>query len=712
MEKLALSIQGMSCAACAARVERALQKTDGVESASVNLASEKAFVTYDPKKLSAPAIQAAVEKLGYKASADAESSAADADKARKEKEIQNLRVKFIIAAALCVPLFYLSMAPMVTVVALPFPQALDMMRHPLAYALVQLALTVPIVAAGHTFYTVGFRALWRRSPNMDSLIALGTTAAMGYSVYNTVLILRGHHHAADMLYYETAGVIVTLILLGKTLEAVTKGKTSEALKKLLGLAPKTAIVVQDGEEREIPIDEVNVGDIIAVKPGAKIPVDGTVTEGHSAVDESMLTGESMPVDKTEGSTVCAATLNTTGAFRFRADKVGSGTAFAQIIKLVEAAQGSKAPIAAIGDKVSAYFVPIVCLIAVAAGAAWFAAAGDIEFALTAFVAVLVIACPCALGLATPTAVMVGTGKGAENGILIKSGEALEIAHKVDTVVLDKTGTVTEGKPEVVSVEGDVLQLAASLERYSEHPIAKAICGHYKGGLLEVKDFRAIVGQGVEGVIGGKKVEIKRGVRVYADGVYIGRVEVSDRPKPSSGAAVARLKEMGVEVIMMTGDSLQTANDIARQVGIDRVLAEVLPQDKAGEVRKLQRGGRKVAMVGDGINDAPALTQADIGIAVGSGTDVAIESAGIVLMRSDLTDVPAAIRLSKKTMTNIKQNLFWAFLYNATLIPVAAGVLHIFGGPLLNPMLAAAAMGLSSISVLTNALRLKRFKPSP
>ena len=709
---ITIPIGGMTCAACAARIEKALNRMEGVESVSVNYATEKAAVAYDPNKLRASAIRETIEKIGYKALIASKENAVDEDKARKKKAIEILWMKFIISVVLCLPLFYIAMAPMINFVNLPLPHSLDMMSYPLTAALLQLALTIPIVAVGYKFYTVGFKALWNRSPNMDSLIAIGTSAAFLYSLYNTLLIITGRIYAVDRLYYETAGVIITLILLGKTLEAVTKGKTSEALKKLLGLAPKTAIVVQDGEEREIPIDEVNVGDIIAVKPGAKIPVDGTVTEGHSAVDESMLTGESMPVDKTEGSTVCAATLNTTGAFRFRADKVGSGTAFAQIIKLVEAAQGSKAPIAAIGDKVSAYFVPIVCLIAVAAGAAWFAAAGDIEFALTAFVAVLVIACPCALGLATPTAVMVGTGKGAENGILIKSGEALEIAHKVDTVVLDKTGTVTEGKPEVVSVEGDVLQLAASLERYSEHPIAKAICGHYKGGLLEVKDFRAIVGQGVEGVIGGKKVEIKRGVRVYADGVYIGRVEVSDRPKPSSGAAVARLKEMGVEVIMMTGDSLQTANDIARQVGIDRVLAEVLPQDKAGEVRKLQRGGRKVAMVGDGINDAPALTQADIGIAVGSGTDVAIESAGIVLMRSDLTDVPAAIRLSKKTMTNIKQNLFWAFLYNATLIPVAAGVLHIFGGPLLNPMLAAAAMGLSSISVLTNALRLKRFKPSP
>ena len=706
--KITIPIGGMSCAACAQRVERALKSLSGITNASVNLATEKATVTYQPQTVKVPAIREAIEKSGYKALESDSDGAIDEDRARKRKEMETLRLKFIIAAVLALPLLYIAMAPMITFARLPFPQWLNMMSHPMAYALAQLILVIPIVCVGRKFYSVGFSSLARRSPNMDSLIAVGTTAAILYSLYNTLLIATGDHMAAESLYYESAGVIIALILLGKTLEAVSKGRTGEAIKKLMGLAPKTAIVVRDGIEEEIPISDVEPGDIIVVKPGGKIPVDGTVIDGHTSIDEAMLTGESIPVDKSTGDPVYAATINTTGSIRFRAERVGAETALAQIIKLVEDAQGSKAPIAALADKVSGVFVPIVCAAAIVAGAAWLiGTGGDIRFALTVFISVLVIACPCALGLATPTAIMVGTGKGAEKGILVKSGEALETAHKADVIVFDKTGTITEGKPEVVAVEGDVMQIAASLERYSEHPIAMAICDYYNGEFLEVSDFKAVVGQGVEGSINGDKAEIRRGARVYINDEYLGRVIVSDRLKGSSAAAIEHIKNMGIDVVMITGDNRETAEDIARQAGIERVLSEVLPADKSGEIKKLQDAGHIVAMVGDGINDAPALAQADIGIAIGSGTDVAMESADIVLMHSDLADVPAAIDLSKRTIRTIKQNLFWAFGYNVIGIPIAAGLLHLFGGPLLNPMLAAAAMSLSSVSVLTNALRLKR-----
>ena len=746
MEKQVLSIRGMTCAACAQRVEKTINKLDGITSASVNFATEKATVEYDPQKVRISIIKESVEKAGYEAIDSPKDFEVDEDRERKKKEIKTLWTKFIISAVFSIPLLYIAMAPMITVVRLPFPRGLDPMNYPLIYALVEMILVIPVIGVGYKFYTIGYKALFQKSPNMDSLIAIGTTAAVLYSTYNVWQILNGRFVAAESLYFETAGVIITLILLGKSLEAVSKGRTSEAIKKLMGLAPKTAMILKDGVEKEIPIDEVEIGDVIVVKPGSKIPVDGTVLQGHTSIDESMLTGESMPVDKKSGDSVYAASINTTGTVQFRAEKIGSDTALAQIIKLVEDAQGSKAPIAQMADIVSGYFVPVVCMIALLSGIAWYIGTRDLEFALTIFISVLVIACPCALGLATPTAIMVGTGKGAENGILIKGGEALETAHKINTIVFDKTGTITEGKPNVTDVlttEGKdtdkLLQITASAEKNSEHPLGQAIVrGAQSKGLkfLEVNHFVSITGRGIQAEIGGQTMlagnrklmdeqgislspltvasdrlaeEGKTPIYIAIEGQLAGIIAVADVVKLSSRLAIESLRKMGIEVAMITGDNKKTADAIAKQVGIDRVLAEVLPQDKSNEVKKLQNEGLKVAMVGDGINDAPALAQADIGIAIGSGTDVAMESADIVLMRSDLMDVPMAINLSKKTIRNIKQNLFWAFGYNVVGIPVAAGVLYLFGGPLLNPIYAAAAMSLSSVSVLLNALRLKRFQ---
>lgn len=738
-----MPISGMTCASCVKAVERTINKLPGIKEVNVNLATEKAKVVYDTSATRISEIKNAISKAGYKALEIETGEQADHEKARREQEINSLWRRFVVSLIFTVPLLYIAMGHML---GLPLPEFIVPHMHPLRFGLIQLALVTPVIATGYRFYTVGFGRLARREPNMDSLIAMGTGAAFLYGIYAIIRILNGNTEYAKDLYFESAGVIITLITLGKYLEAVTKGKTSEAIKKLMGLAPKTATVIQDGKEMIIPIDEVEAGDILLVKPGEKIPVDGEVVEGRTSVDESMLTGESIPVEKYAGSKVVGASMNKNGAIRFRATKVGKDTVLAQIIKLVEDAQGSKAPIAKMADIIAGYFVPVVITIAVIAGIAWYISGMSAVFSLTIFIAVLVIACPCALGLATPTAIMVGTGKGAEYGVLIKGGEALETTHKIKTIVFDKTGTITEGKPVVTDIitaggmdEAELLGLSASAEKGSEHPLGEAVvnkAAERKLELSKVDSFQAIPGHGVEVVIQNKKMllgnkklmddrkieitlqkesdtlaeEGKTPMYVVIDNSLAGIIAVADVMKSSSRRAIEILHGMGIEVAMITGDNRRTAEAIARQAGIDRVLAEVLPQDKANEVKKLQAEGKKVAMVGDGINDAPALAQADIGIAIGSGTDVAMESADIVLMRSDLMDVPAAIQLSRRTIRNIRQNLFWAFAYNTAGIPVAAGVLYLFGGPLLSPMIAAGAMAFSSVSVLTNALRLKRFKP--
>ncbi len=737
--EMVLQVEGMTCASCARNVEKVIKKFEGIEKAEVNLSTETLKLSYDVSKVKLGDIKRAVDKAGFKL---VEKEQEDVHQKKKEQEIKNMRNRLIWSAVFTIPLLIVTMGHMV---GMPLPMIIDTHHNPLNFALFQLILTTIVMIIGKNFFKVGFKNLINRTPNMDSLISIGTWAAYLYGIFAIYHIANGDTSYTMQLYFESGATILTLITLGKYLETLTKGRTSEAIKKLMGLAPKTATVIVDGEEKVIEIHEVQEGDIIVVKPGEKLPVDGEVIEGYTSIDESMLTGESIPVEKHEGNKVFGASINKNGRIKYKATKVGKDTVIAQIVKLVEEAQGSKAPIAKMADIISGYFVPTVIGLAILSSLGWAISGEGTIFVLTIFISVLVIACPCALGLATPTAIMVGTGKGAENGILIKSGEALETTHNINTIVFDKTGTITEGKPKVTDIvtntykADDILLLAASAEIGSEHPLGEAIVKEAmdKGFTLkDISDFKAIPGHGIEVVIDGEKLYLgnrklmnekniilgdyelkstelaqqgKTPMFVAKEGKLIGIVAVADTLKENSKRAVESLHKMGIEVVMLTGDNKNTAAAIGKEVGIDRVIAEVLPQDKANKVKELQNEGKKVAMVGDGINDAPALAMADIGIAIGSGTDVAIESADIVLMRSDIMDVIGAIQLSKQTIRNIKQNLFWAFGYNVLGIPVAMGVLHIFGGPLLNPMLAALAMSFSSVSVLLNALRLKQFK---
>lgn len=736
-----IGISGMTCAACVRAVERSVNKLDGIIKAEVNLATEDLRVYYDPSRVRLSTIKETIKKAGY-TPIDRKQNG-DRDQEEKERESTKLFKRFLLSAAFSIPLLVISMGHMV---GLPLPSIINPHHNPINFGIIQLILVIPSVIAGERFYRVGFKSLFRGSPNMDSLIAIGTSAAILFGIFAVIQIANGNMDYAKDLYFESAGTIITLILLGKHLEARTKGKTSEAIKKLMGLAPKTARIIQEEKEIEISIDEVEVGDIIVVRPGERIPVDGVVLDGNSSIDESMLSGESIPVDKAAGDFVFGGSININGMIRFRAAKVGDDTALSHIVELVKRAQGSKAPIARMADIISGYFVPVVIGIAFLSAAAWLIGGKGILFSLTIFISILVIACPCALGLATPTAIMVGSGKGAEYGVLIKSGEALETAHKINTIIFDKTGTITKGMPEVTDIypidikEEELLMYAASCERASEHPLGKAIVkeGEKRGiQIKDVSDFSALPGHGIRARVLEKNILIgnlalmeensidtadikdisdryssqgRTPMFVSVNNKLSGIIAVSDVVKENSKRAVQSLKNMGIEVGMITGDNNRTAMAIASQVGIDMVFSEVLPQDKASKIKELQANDKKVAMVGDGINDAPALTQADIGIAIGSGTDVAIESADIILIRNDILDVVTAIKLSKATIRNIKQNLFWAFGYNTLGIPIAAGVLTLFNGPRLNPMIAAAAMSFSSVSVLLNALRLKRFNP--
>lgn len=736
-------INGMTCASCSSRVEKVINKLDGVNSATVNLAVEDMNVKYDRRKISAEDIENAVKKAGYEAIEIKEDNKDD-NKKEGEEKVKKARNRFVWSLVFAIPLMIISMGPMIGV---PVPSIIDPNINPFNYAFIQLILALIIIFIGREFFIHGFRNLFHLSPNMDTLIALGSSAATIYGIYALVKIIGGDAHFAHHLYFESAGMIVTFISLGKFLEAITKGKTSDAINKLMGLAPKTATIIVDGKEKTVGIEDVRVNDIILVKPGERLPVDGEVVEGTTSIDESMLTGESIPVDKNPGDEVFGASINKYGMFKYKVTKVGKDTVLSKIINLVEDAQGTKAPIARLADVISGYFVPAVIVLAIVSALAWhFIGNENLEFSLNILISVLVIACPCALGLATPTAIMVSTGKGAENGVLIKSGVALEEAHKINTIIFDKTGTITEGKPKVtdilgISIEDDeLLKVAAAAEKGSEHPLGEAIVNEANDRKIElplVKDFVSIPGEGINTtiennhiVIGNRKImdrnnidissieekannfskEGKTPMFVGINGSIRGIIAVADTVKENSSKAVKALHNMGIEVVMLTGDNKGTAQAIANEVGIDRVVSDVLPEGKANVVKEIQSEGKKVAMVGDGINDAPALVTSEIGIAIGSGTDVAIESADIVLMRSDLLDVVTAIQLSRATIKNIKENLFWAFGYNVLGIPIAMGILKLFGGPLLNPMIGAFAMSLSSVSVLLNALRLKRFKP--
>ncbi len=784
MKQETYKITGMSCAACSSAVERVTRKLPGVVRSDVNLTTAKLRIEYDEKQVAPEQIIAKIEKAGFGAEVFSE----DAEKRKKEAEAQardlsESRRRLFLSVIFAVPLLYLSMGHMVPF-PLPLPGALDMELNPLAFALAQLVLTVPILIFGRNFYLHGFPALFRGNPNMDSLVAIGTMAAFLYSLVMTVLIPRDTHYV-HQLYYESAAVVVTLIMLGKYMEKRSKGKTSEAIRKLMALAPDTAIRLKDGAEQEVRVEELAPGDIILIRSGARIPLDGVIVSGSGSVDESMLTGESLPVDKAADSEVIGGSLNYDGLFQVRVTRTGADTTLAKIVQLMEDAQGKKAPISKVADKVAGYFVPAVILIALAAAVIWLIAGKDFSFVLRIFVSVLVIACPCALGLATPTAIMVGTGLGAQNGILVKSGEALETAQQIDAVVLDKTGTITEGRPKVIAVlcgeeeredagtagsecgeqkqeeaAGDgneagaraekaeeglrakarrmaLLSAAAGAEAGSEHPLARAILDEARAVGAEIcgtAEFRNLAGYGVYAKLAdGREVWLGKAelaeqhtgnaadwreqaeqlaakgqtpMYVVVDGRTEGLISVADPIKATSAAAIDALKQDGLRVYMLTGDNRRTAEFIGAQAHVDEVTAEVLPQDKAGIIEELQKQGKRVMMVGDGINDAPALVQAEVGCAIGSGSDIAIDSADIVLMKSDLMDVHRAIRLSRLTIRNIRQNLFWAFFYNTIGIPVAAGLLFPSMGLLLNPMLGGFAMSLSSVCVVSNALRLR------
>jgi len=756
LAKQKFNITGMTCSACSAHVEKAVRKLEGVRSADVSLMTNSMAAEFDETALSAEDIIAAVIQSGYGASLP-QKAGAKAQAAPREdvmaQELASMKRRLVWSFVFLIPLFYISMGHML---GAPLPAFLLGDENAVAFGLTQLLLTLPIMYINDKYYRVGFKTLWNRAPNMDSLIAVGSSAAVIYGVFaiyqmgyglgwGDMELVRKYHMD---LYFESAGMILTLITLGKFLETRSKGKTSQAITRLMDLAPKTATVLRGGVETEIPVEDVQVGDRVVVRPGQSIPVDGVIVEGQSAVDESALTGESLPVDKGPGDKVAAASINKSGFFTFEASRVGEDTTLAQMIRLVEEASASKAPIAKLADKVAGVFVPVVMGIALLAAAAWLVTGHGATQALTAGVAVLVISCPCALGLATPVAIMVGTGKGAENGILIKSAEALETLHSIDTVVLDKTGTLTQGRPVVTDVlpgpdndEEGLLIAAATLEGPSEHPLAAAIVEEAKKRGLPaaaVGSFTAVHGRGVRAVIGqntclgGNRAMLEEAgiapgpLTAQADALaaqgktplyfadetnkrLLGIVAVADTPKPSSARAVAAFKELGLEVVMLTGDNKRTAGAIGKELGVTQVMAEVLPQDKERKVAALQQEGKKVAMVGDGINDAPALARADVGLAIGAGTDVAIESADIVLMKSDLLDAAAAVELSRATIRNIKQNLFWAFFYNSLGIPLAAGVFYTALHWQLNPMFAAAAMSLSSVTVVSNALRLRFFK---
>ena len=756
MSSQKFDVMGMTCSACSAHVDKSVRKLPGVKEVNVNLLANNMTVEYDPAAVDENAIIKAVQDGGYDAAVHQKQSSAAKGKERPvdtaKAEIDSMKRRLIVSFLFSVPLFYISMGHMW---GWPLPGFFHGSENAITFAFTQFLLVLPVAIVNEKYFRVGFKTLFKGSPNMDSLIAIGSGAAIVYGAYAIYKIGYGLGHG-DMalvsqysmdLYFESAAMILTLITLGKFFEARAKGKTSEAITKLVDLAPKTALVERSGQEVEIPVEEVLPGDVVIVKPGQTVPVDGVVLEGQSAVDESALTGESIPVEKQPGDKVTGASINKSGYFKMQATKVGDDTALSQIIRLVEEASSSKAPIAKMADKVSGVFVPIVIAVALIATIGWLLVGQSFEFALSIGISVLVISCPCALGLATPTAIMVGTGKGAENGILIKSAEALEVAHSIGTVVLDKTGTITEGKPRVTDLvcaagvsEEQLLTVAASLEKPSEHPLAEAIVAGAKERSVEpapTTGFTATAGQGISGRIdgtlyyaGNRRLMDAQGIpagsfskeeeRLAQEGktpLYfasqekvLGLIAVADTVKPTSQAAIAELDAMGIDVVMLTGDNKRTAAAIQKQLGIKKVIAEVMPQDKEKEVRTLQEGGRKVAMVGDGINDAPALARADVGIAIGAGTDVAIESADIVLMRSDLLDVVTAIQLSKSTIRNIKENLFWALFYNSIGIPLAAGVFFSSFGWKLNPMFGAAAMSMSSVCVVSNALRLKLFKP--